>query len=100
MRSGTGGARRRSGALLLVLLSMGYGSSAHADVLVGGAHQASEPLVIAPQSGAITGNHFTYYDQKLGVIQRMPSTKAIDSVTLGDIGQSPGCPQPRTRASA
>lgn len=93
MRSGTGGARRRSGALLLVLLSMGYGSSAHADVLVGGAHQASEPLVIAPQSGAITGNHFTYYDQKLGVIQRMPSTKAIDSVTLGDIGQSPGCPQ-------
>jgi RHS repeat-associated protein len=77
---------------LCVVALLGCGeSSARADVLVGGAHQSDEPLVIAPEAGATSTYHSTSYDPKVAVIQRMPSTKTIDAVTIGDIGQSAGC---------
>lgn len=63
---------------------------------VTGTHSADAPLVIDPSSdpkGRGT-DVTTALSRPLEFIQRMPSTKRVNSVTLGDLAAGPGCASP------
>ena len=60
---------------------------ASAATVVTGADTASGPLVIAPDSGPRDDTNFG----KLFFIQKMPVTKTVNRVTLGDIALSTSC---------
>jgi hypothetical protein len=87
--------------LLFCGLSLWAPSGALAGTVVSGDRDSNAPLVIDPASSP-TDPYVKEVDlatpQTLLFVQRMPVTKVVDEVTLGDLGLGSGCATPsRTR---
>ncbi len=91
--------RLRSVAVAVVVVSVGaLAGTAHAETTVSGDRDANVPLVIDPASDPTDP---LVVDQPVSgltvaFIQRMPVTKVVNEITVGDIGQWSGCAAPTT----
>ena len=85
-------------ALLAGLLLMAMAGPALATTTVSGDLDTNAPLEIDPTAAPVDAQtvdvDLAAYNPTVAFIQRMPVTKVVDRVTLGDFASAPGCGTP------
>jgi hypothetical protein len=81
-------------AVVVVAFLFGFDAAATATTTVSGEKGHETPLEIDPTqepSSPETAAIAAYYGQIIMFVQRMPETKLVNQVTLGDLGRQSGC---------